>query len=614
MKELKKQGRPKKMRRFKDLMEASDTMVFAFGRFNPPTTGHEKLIKKVSAISGSDPFRIYPSHTTNPKKDPLPHALKVAYMRKMFKRYSNSIVADKGARTAIEIAVKVYDEGFKNIKMVVGSDRIKDFSSMLNKYNGVEGKPHGYYKFDNIDIVSAGERDPDSEGVEGMSASKMRSAAVEGDKDSFLQGVPSGFRDGEKLYRDVRKYMGIREERDMGDMTDFESMRDAYLTGKIWNVGELVEANGVSGEIVRKGTNYLSFVDEGGKVHKAWLHDIEEAKSPLQKLKDFDKSRVAAGKPPIFKDKNIKFVKMKKKGLMTTMNVPTDELDKYLKKGYEIVESLDERNYRKEYDNYQGQPEQIARRSSRNKARRVMGDKTKIGMDVGHKDNDPMNNDPKNLRNETPSKNRREPRLREIKKSSIGTSRGVNAAKDMIDEMSWYQELIAKISQATHPKGYEKLAKAYAAKMREKEYKGKPGRAINDIARQVKGVTGRQLASYINKLVDKGVFPQELKTEYEPVKEEKLWSFKEFVNQIQETKPNKKDLVLDEKVGELIKKSENSNIPYGTLKEIYDQSIIIYKENPKPGTTPHSWGLGAVDKFINEKSIDLNNSKERPEK
>ena len=243
-----------------------------------------------------------------------------------------------------------------------------------------------------------------------------------------------------------------------------------------------------------------------------------------------------------------------------------------------------------------------------------MGDKTKIGMDVGHKDNDPMNNDPKNLRNETPSKNRREPRLREIKKSTIGTSRGVNAAKDMIDEMSWYHELIAKISQATHPKGYEKLAKAYAAKMREKEYKGKPGRAINDIARQVKGVTGRQLASYINKLVDKGVFPQELKTEYEPVKEEKLWSFKEFVNQIQETKSNKKDLVLDEKVGELIKKSENSNIPYGTLKEIYNQSIIIYKENPKPGTTSHQWGLGAVDKFINEKSIDLNNSNERPEK
>ena len=613
MKELKKQERPQKMRRFKDLMEASNTMVFAFGRFNPPTTGHEKLIKKVSSISGSDPFRIYPSHTQNPKKDPLPQALKTAYMRKMFKKYAKNIVVTK-SRTAIEIAVELYDKGYKNLAMVVGSDRVKDFDSMLNRYNGVEGKPHGYYKFDKINIVSAGERDPDSEGVEGMSASKMRGAAADGDKDSFLQGVPSDFKDGEKLYRDVRKYMGIREERDMGDMTDFETLRDQYLTGKIWNVGEIVEANGVKGEVVRKGTNYLSFVDGEGKVHKAWLHDIEEAKSPLQKLKDFDKSRVAAGKSPIFKDKDIKFVKMKKKGLITTMNVPTDELDKYLKKGYEIVESLDERNYRKEYDNYQGQPEQIARRSSRNKARRVMGDKTKIGMDVGHRDNNPLNNDPKNLRNETPSKNRREPRLREIKKSSIGTSRGVNTAKDMIDEMSWYKELVAKISQMKHPTGYEKMAKAYAAKMREKEYKGKPGLAISDIARMTKKIEPRQLAVYINKLVDKGIFPKELKAEYEPVKEEKLWSFKEFVNQIQETKSNKKDLVLNEKVEELINKSENSDIPYSTLKEIYDQSIIKYKENPKPGTTPHQWGLGAVDKFINEKSIDLNNSKERLEK
>jgi len=537
------------MRRFKDLMEASDTMVFAFGRFNPPTTGHEKLIKKVASVAGSNPYLIYPSHTQNPKKDPLPQALKIAYMRKMFKGYSRKIIATK-SKNAIEIAVELYDKKYKNLVMVVGSDRVKVFDAMLNRYNGVEGKPHGYYKFDSIDIVSAGERDPDSEGVEGMSASKMRAAASSGDKDSFLQGAPSDFKDGEKLYRDVRKYMGIREERDMGDMTDFETLRDQYLTGKIWNVGEIVEANGVSGEIVRKGTNYLSFVDKEGKVHKAWLHNIE----------------------------------------------------------------LDERNYRKEYDNYQGKPEQIERRSSRNKARRVMGDKTKIGMDVGHRDNNPLNNDPKNLKNETPSKNRREPRLREIKKSTIGTSKGVGAAKDMIDEMAWYKELIAKISQIKHPTGYEKMAKAYAAKMREKEYKGKPGLAISDIARLTKNIGPRQLATYINKLVDKGIFPKELKAEYEPVEEEKLWSFKEFVNKIQETKSNKKDLVLNEKVEELIKKSENSDIPYSTLKEIYDQGRIKHKENPKPGTTPHQWGVGAVDKFINEMSIDLNNSKERPEK
>ena len=550
------------MRKFRDLMEAKDTIVFAFGRFNPPTTGHEKVIEKVAKIAGSNPYRIFPSHTQNPKKDPLPQALKTAYMRKMFKRYARNIVVSK-ARNAIEIAVELYDQGYKNLVMVAGSDRVKVFDTMLNSYNGVEGKAHGYYKFDSIKIVNAGQRDPDSEGVEGMSASKMRVAASNGDMNSFLQGVPSGFSDGKKLYRDVRKYMGIREERDMGDMTDFEAVRDAYLTGKVWNVGDIVEANGISGEVVRKGTNYLSFMTEDGKVHKAWLHEIEldevkapdikkgdviilskskrpysvagitdpkktlpaesdkmvvnkitkskdgrkahltyhdpkkrggfaiyldkmpdfmsvkkeeveldEAKSALDRLRDFDKSRVAAGLKPIFKDrKDVKWVKMKKKGLMTTMNVPTDkpqEIDKYLKKGYEIVESLDERNYAKEYQNYHSRPEQIANRSSRNKARRVMGDKTKIGMDVGHKDNNPLNNDPKNLRNEDPSKNRREPRLRE---------------KPEIKE-AWYINLWDKISRLRHPKGWANLVKQYVAGMEDPEHRKRPSKWAGEVTRQ----------------------------------------------------------------------------------------------------------------------------------
>ena len=342
------QGLQRKMLRFSDITEATGKIVFAFGRFNPPTTGHEKLITKVAQISGSDPYRIYPSLTQNPKKDPLPHALKVAYMRKMFSKHSRNIIADKKAVTAIDIAVKLYDEGFKDLVMVAGSDRIKEFDSLLNRYNGVTGKRHGYYKFNTISVVSAGERDPDAEGVTGMSASKMRAAAVEGDEKSFAMGVPKGFRDVSKLFQDVRKNMGIREDRDMGSMTDFESVRDAYLVGKVWNVGDLIEANGITGIIIRKGTNYVSYNDGNGKVHKAWLHDI----------------------------------------------------------------TLDERNYAQEYANYQGTPEQIARRSSRNKARRVMGDKAIKGMDVGHKDNNPMNNEPDNLRMEDPSENRREPRLR----------------------------------------------------------------------------------------------------------------------------------------------------------------------------------------------------------
>ena len=116
-------------------------------------------------------------------------------------------MADKKARTAIEIAVKLYKEGFHAINMVVGSDRVKEFQTLLDRYNGVEAR-HGYYGFDDIRVISAGERDPDAEGVEGMSASKMRAAATMGDFDQFKLGLPSGFRDALKLYNDVRKYMG----------------------------------------------------------------------------------------------------------------------------------------------------------------------------------------------------------------------------------------------------------------------------------------------------------------------------------------------------------------------------------------------------------------------
>ena len=262
------------MKKFRELVEQKDTVVFTFGRFNPPTTGHEKLIQKVKSVAGSQPFRIYPSFSQNQKKDPLPHALKIAYMRKMFSKFAKNIVADKNSRTAIDIAVKLYDEGFKNLTMVVGSDRVKEFQRLLSTYNGVGGKRHGYYKFDSIDVVSAGERDPDAEGVEGMSASKMRMAASDGDFDSFEKGVPSGFKDAKKLYLDVRKYMGIREQKDMGEMTDFETLRDMYLTGQIWNIDDLIEANGVEGRIVRRGTNYIAFNDRDGKVHKAWLHEV----------------------------------------------------------------------------------------------------------------------------------------------------------------------------------------------------------------------------------------------------------------------------------------------------------------------------------------------------
>ena len=175
-----------------------DTAVFTFGRFNPPTVGHEKLITAVQSVArqkGGD-FFVYPSQSQDPKKNPLDRNTKIKYMKKMFTKFSRNIISSN-AKTALDVAVELYNKKkYTNLVMVVGSDRVQDFKKLLQTYNGEE-KKHGFYDFDNIDVVSAGERDPDAEGVEGMSASKMRAAAVDGDFKSFRMGTPPSLSDAD---------------------------------------------------------------------------------------------------------------------------------------------------------------------------------------------------------------------------------------------------------------------------------------------------------------------------------------------------------------------------------------------------------------------------------
>jgi len=520
------------MRSFRDITEAKGLVVMAFGRMNPPTIGHLKLADKVKSIAGSNPYRIYLSQTTGPK-DPLPFPKKVAYAKKSFgTKHAKSIMADKSVKTFIQAAQKLNEEGYTQLIMVAGSDRIQEFQRLLDTYNGKpDKKGNVVFDFtDGVKVISSGERDPDSaDPTEAISASVMRKAAQDGDFDTFKKGSPLKELDAKKMYLDVRKFMGVREEREMSD--DYDSLRDAYLTGKIWNVGEVVEANGVSGEVVRKGTNYLSFVADDGKVHKAWLHDIVGVKpmsGPTGQIFALKSEEVEL-------DESIKvtFTRGKVAGDIKEYKNEYEAkraIKELQRKGYEIrsvidnkgnnitdrfVEEveLDERNYAKEYANYQGTPEQIARRSSRNKARRAMGDKAVKGQDVGHKDNNPLNNDPENLRNEDPSKNRREPRLRE---------------KPELDEMTWYKVALAKISQMSHPRGYEKMVKQYAADMKKPELKNKTASYIAaTIASGYRGMDGRKLVQYINKLVDAGKLPKELKAELHHE------SFKSFVDRIQ---------------------------------------------------------------------------------
>ena len=186
------------------------TMVFAFGRFNPPTVGHQKLIDKVSEVASEvrASYKIFASQTQHHKKNPLEYREKVMFMKKMFPEHRTSIVYNPKFKTVFDVMEAINKSGVSNVIMIAGSDRVGDFDRLLKQYNGME------YKFDNIQVISAGQRDPDSEGVTGMSASKMRAAAASGDFDSFRKGLPHAMDEqtAQELFSAVKKGMRIEED------------------------------------------------------------------------------------------------------------------------------------------------------------------------------------------------------------------------------------------------------------------------------------------------------------------------------------------------------------------------------------------------------------------
>lgn len=257
--------------------QESETLTVGFGRFNPPTIGHEKLLNHIKKVAADGEYRIYPSHSQDAKKNPLDSETKVNYMRKMYPDHSSRIVHDTGMKTIFDVLKGAHQQGYKSVNIVVGADRLQEFEKLANKYNG------SLYSFETINVVSAGERDPDAEGVEGMSASKLRKHAKEGDFETFSKGIPDalGEKDAKKLYNTVRKNMGLDEEFETWEIApklDWKNLRENYITGKVFQVGKSVENmnTGLIGNIIRTGTNYVICVTEAGEMFKSWIHDVNE--------------------------------------------------------------------------------------------------------------------------------------------------------------------------------------------------------------------------------------------------------------------------------------------------------------------------------------------------
>lgn len=260
-----------------------DTLTIAFGRFNPPTIGHEKLLKAANKAATGGNLKIYPSRTQDPKKNPLDPSTKISYMRKMFPDYAEQIINDPDMRSIFDVLVNADKDGYTNVNIVVGSDRQSEFENLAQKYNG------DLYQFDLIRVISAGMRDADAEGAEGMSASKMRKAVMDDDIAAFRRGTPKSLDDGDTqtLFNAVRQGMQVKKSKvkkesyslwEIAPKYDMKNLRENYVSGRIFNNGDIVENlnTGLIGEVMRRGTNYLICVTEEGYMFKSWIKDVME--------------------------------------------------------------------------------------------------------------------------------------------------------------------------------------------------------------------------------------------------------------------------------------------------------------------------------------------------
>ena len=268
-------------------------LTVTFGRFNPPTIGHQKLLDAAKKAAGKGSLKVYPSRSQDAKKNPYDADEKVDVMRQMFPDHAENIVNDPNARTIFDVLKQAHQDGYSSVKIVVGGDRVKEFEKLSSNYNGQ------LYDFSGLETVSAGERDADSEGVEGMSASKMRKAAANNDFKSFRQGVPKTIDDktAKQMMNSLRKKMNVKEGWNLWEIApkfDWKNLRESYVSGKIFNIDQLVENlnTGLIGKIVRRGTNYLICVTEDNIMFKSWIRDLRE----YSEVKMDSKTRVK-GKP-----------------------------------------------------------------------------------------------------------------------------------------------------------------------------------------------------------------------------------------------------------------------------------------------------------------------------
>ena len=545
--------------------QTGKTVVFGWGRMNPVTIGHEKLANKIKDVARKEKATplLYLSHSQDPKKNPLSYNDKIMLAQKAF----GSMVKKSNAKTIMQ-AMQELEKKFDNVILVVGQDRVQDFETLLNKYNGKD------YNFNSIEVQSAGDRDPDAEGVEGMSASKMRAAAAAGEKDAFISGLPKKIKSmGDEVYDMVRSGMKLAEELERLGLLDEavldrQQRRQRAITmrrhkskiargrriaaSKPANIEKLKKRarkaaiSAVRQKVAKgKGEDYSNLdvaqkmqIDKKVQKRKSLINRLAKRMFPKIRQKEVERRRARNEEfhtvfvESVAQDKDIK----DRKGTQPAkyhagLSASTKEKrDAHFKKGAKMDD-----NNPAAYKPAPGDKEAKTKESKYTKKYKEM---------YGEAYNNP------------PTK-----RFHEVRKKdgSIKLDRRFRAFKSAAKPMT---EDAEDYLRSQHKRERESLAKEHE--------------------REMDRLQTREMRKKIRTINTEEYDDKELLGLIDQVAEEVLESI---------------DLEESKTKTALQKKADKSGISYGILKKVYDRGVAAWRTGHRPGTTPAQWGMARVNSF-----------------
>ncbi len=576
------------MKTLKELLRSKvgrkQPVVFAFGRLNPPTIGHQKLIDKVITMAKRVKGLpvLYVSASQDKNKNPLTAKQKLDYLKKIYPRGIQLMPATGNERTFMEILKNRFDKRYTDVYMVAGSDRVLEFKKLIKKYNGKD------YNFDTVNVVSAGERDPDAEGVTGMSASKMRALAKQNNYKDFRSGLMKNTKekDAMKLFKDLKNQMGVREDMvpPSSDSDELRVIRENYHNGEIFNMNETVEnlKDGSIGKIIKRGPNYVQYEMEDGGVKRAWLDDIVPAETIDEEVinENVDQKKLVLQKNS---DRLVSF-----KTFDEEINAASNQQD---------VNTDDEDKARTDNE----------KKDKKSKQRvKTPGQPETYDSYVDTHISDDQKSNTRKFSQVTPGQERDYEKL--VADRALAKFEGVDRVAQDPDikkksgtQPKKYYSGLKKSTKSARDAHFKKGAKmdddnpaAYKPAPGDSKGKTRPSKHTQKFKKMF-GEVDEDLSA--NDIRDWALLPETI--EMFKDKYQTDWKI-ELDNTVAEML---EDISIDETATAAIKKkAEKSGMPAGILRKVYNRGVAAWRTGHRPGTTPQQWGLARVNSFVTKSS------------